>query len=168
MFARAFFGAVIVAVIGMSSTAQAQTVDGAIPSLKTTVTNAFLSARAAEEQLAAPGSLARPTPATFDAPSRGDMTLRSLYATTATMQMLDVHSTVKALGRGAVEANPLMSGIVQHRAAFVAAKAGLAAVTIYATRRMARNNKVGAIATMIAMNSAYAMIVANNYRIAHR
>ena len=164
MFARALVGTVLVAVVGMSSAAQAQTVESAAPSLKATLTNAFLNTRAAEEQLGAPVSLSRPVSRTFDAPRTAERALRSLYLTTATMQMLDVHSTVKALNRGAVEANPLMSGLVKNRTAFVAAKAGVAALTIYAAKRMARNNKVGAIAAMVAINSAYAMIVSNNYR----
>jgi hypothetical protein len=33
---------------------------------------------------------------------------------------------------------------------------------------MAKRNKVAAIATLVAMNSAYAMIVQHNYRVAQR
>jgi hypothetical protein len=94
--------------------------------------------------------------------------LTSLYASTAAMQMLDVHSTFKAMDRGAIEANPLMSGLVKNRAAFVTTKAAVAAATIYASSRIAKTNRVAAIVTMVAMNSAYAMIVSNNYKIAGR
>ena len=94
--------------------------------------------------------------------------MTSLYASTATMQLLDVHSTFKALDRGAIEVNPLMSGLVQNRAAFITTKAAMAAVTIYAANKMAKHNKVAAVLTLVAMNSAYAMVVSNNYRIAGR
>jgi hypothetical protein len=119
-----------------------------------------------------PVTLQLPRPATLrvDTTARpgSRAVLTSLYASTAAMQMLDVHSTFKALDRGAVEVNPLMSGLVKHRAAFVTTKAAVAAATIYAANKVARHNKVAAIATLVAINSAYAMIVSNNYRIAGR
>lgn len=163
MGARALAGVTFVIAIAISSTVQAQTIEPAAPSLKTTLTNAFLSVKAADVQLTAPIGTARPSPRR-DAPRVSALALHSLYVTTATVQMLDVHSTVQAMSRGAVEANPLMAGLVQHRGAFVAAKAGVAAMTIYAARHLARSNKAGAIVAMVAINSAYAMIVANNYR----
>src|SRR5262245_37568924 len=49
--------------------------------------------------------------------------LKSLYASTAVVQALDLHSTLRAFQAGAVEGNPLMSGIVKNRMAFVAVKA---------------------------------------------
>ena len=94
--------------------------------------------------------------------------LASLYATTATMQMLDVDSTLKSLRRGAVESNPVMAGLVNNKAAFVAAKAGVAAATIYAVHKISKQSKVGAVLTLVGINSAYAMIVKNNYAIAKR
>ena len=87
----------------------------------------------------------------------------AVYASTALMHILDVDSTMKAINRGAVEANPLMSGVVNNRIAFFATKAAIAAGSIYATSRIARHNKVGAIITSVALNSAYAMVVRNNY-----
>lgn len=124
--------------------------------------------RMAEEQFAGALQLPRPTAlnATTKIASRTLMT--SLYATTATMQLLDVDSTMKSMNRGAIESNPLMSGLVSNRAAFLATKAGVAAATIYAASRIAKNNKVAAALTLVALNSAYAMIVRNNYSIAHR
>jgi len=88
------------------------------------------------------------------------------YVWTAAMQALDVHSTYAALDRGAVEANPLMGGMAGNKAAFIAMKAGVAATTIFATRNVARRNKVAAIATAVAINSAYAFVVSHNYRVA--
>src|SRR4051812_24855353 len=57
--------------------------------------------------------------------------LTSLYATTALMQGLDVHSTMTAIHAGAVERNPAMSYLTGHPAAFVAMKSAAAAGLIY-------------------------------------
>jgi hypothetical protein len=90
----------------------------------------------------------------------------SLYATTAVMQALDVHSTMLALDRGAVEANPLMSGVTRNKAAFIATKAAVATGTILAARSLSKRNKVAAVITLVALNTAYGFIVQNNYRVA--
>ena len=87
-----------------------------------------------------------------------------LYISFASLQMLDAHSTVRALRAGAVEQNPMMRGLADKPAALVALKAGVAATTIALTDRMRRRNKVGAIVLMAALNSAYAVVVAHNYR----
>lgn len=94
--------------------------------------------------------------------------LRSLYVTTATMQALDVHSTFAALNRGGSEVNPMMDGLTKHRVAFGAVKAGVAASSIYAAHRLAKHNRVAAIALLIAINSAYAVVVSHNYKVANR
>jgi hypothetical protein len=91
--------------------------------------------------------------------------MTSLYASTAVMQALDVHSTLLALDRGAVEANPLMAGAAGNRTAFIALKAGVAFSTVMAARNMSKKNKVAAIITLVAINSAYAMVVNHNYRV---
>lgn len=92
--------------------------------------------------------------------------LGSLYASTAIMQALDVHSTILALDRGAVEANPLMSGITKNKAVFIATKAAVATSMVFAARSMAKRNKVAAVITLVALNSAYAMVVQHNYKVA--
>jgi hypothetical protein len=92
--------------------------------------------------------------------------MTSLYASTAVMQALDVHSTLRALDRGAVEANPLMTGAARNKAAFIALKAGVAFSTVMAARNMSKRNKVAAVLTLVAINSAYAMIVNHNYKVA--
>lgn len=91
--------------------------------------------------------------------------LTSLYVSTVAMQALDVHSTWSAMRAGAVEANPMMAGVARNRAAFIAVKAGVAATTVLAAQKLARRNKVAAIVTLVAINSAYAYIVNHNYRI---
>jgi hypothetical protein len=94
--------------------------------------------------------------------------MTSLYASTAVMQALDVHSTMRALDRGAVEANPLMTGVTGNKAAFMALKAGVAVSTVVAASHMSKRNKVAAILTLVAINSAYAVVVHHNYRVAGR
>jgi hypothetical protein len=92
--------------------------------------------------------------------------MTSLYASTAVMQALDVHSTLSAFRAGATEANPLMQGVTKNRAMFMAVKAGVAASTILAARQLSKRNKVAAVVTLVAINSAYAMVVNHNYKIA--
>ena len=104
----------------------------------------------------------------FPAPERKGPSpvLASLYASTAIMQALDVHSTLKAFNTGAVEGNPLIAGIANHKAAFIATKAAVAFGTIYAARQVAKHNKIAAVVTLVAINSAYAFVVSHNYKVA--
>ena len=92
--------------------------------------------------------------------------LRSLYVTTAVMQALDVHSTLSALNNGAIEANPLMTQVSKNKAMFIALKAGVTVSTVMAARNMSRRNKVAAVATLLAINSAYALVIHHNYKVA--
>ncbi len=89
-----------------------------------------------------------------------------LFASYALMQALDVHSTLTAIDKGAVEENSLMAPLVRRPAAFVAVKAAMTAGTIVAAHRLARNNRVAAYALMVGLNSAYAYVVMHNYRVA--
>ena len=163
--------AVLAAILASPSSVSAQSVvesssAALAPSLAGSLTQTL---RLAEEQSAA---VQLPRPAVVLNPTRSRIgskaVLPSLYATTAAMQLLDVDSTLKSLNRGAIETNPLMSGLVKNRAAFAVTKAGIAAATIYAAHHIAKDNKVAAIVTLVAINSAYAMIVKNNYGIANR
>jgi hypothetical protein len=92
--------------------------------------------------------------------------MAALYASTAVMQALDVHSSLQAFGAGAVEGNPMMSGVASHRPAFIAVKAAVAATTIMAARQIAKHNKFAAVVTLIAINSAYAFVASHNYQLA--
>jgi hypothetical protein len=89
-----------------------------------------------------------------------------MYVSFAVLQALDVHSTTRALNAGASEGNPLMRGVAHQPAALMAVKAGGAASTIWLTHKLARRSKTGAFIVMAAVNSAYAMVVAHNYRAA--
>jgi hypothetical protein len=115
-----------------------------------------------EQQTAALSPRALPrTDATWTTP-----VLAGLQATTIATQMLDAHSTLKALDAGAVEGNPMMGSLVKNRAAFVGVKAALGAGVVYATHRIGQRNKVAAIAVAAAINSAYVMIASHNYKVA--
>ena len=91
-----------------------------------------------------------------------------LYISFAGLQVLDAHSTMRALDRGYVEANPLVAPSTRNGATLVAMKAAVTASVIVGTERLWRHNRVAAIAAIIAVNGAYAAIVSHNYRNATR
>jgi hypothetical protein len=100
--------------------------------------------------------------------TRSDLSPRGallpMYMGFAALQMLDAHSTVYAVNRGAVESNPIVRGLANRPPALIAAKMTVAFSTIIAAEHLRRRNKTAAILTMAAMNSAYAAIVVHNYR----
>ena len=91
-----------------------------------------------------------------------------LYVSFAALQMLDGHSTTRALGSGAAEGNALMSGIAGNPTALFAVKAATAAGTIYIAEQLWKRNRMASIVTMIALNSAFAMVVKHNYAVGGR
>jgi hypothetical protein len=127
-------------------------------------TSAFAAASAAPRLTAEQIQRALPQPVyRRDRPST---LMTSLYASTVLMQALDVHSTLSAFSVGATEANPMMEGVTRTPAMFIAVKAGVAASTIFAAKQVYKRNKVAAVVTLVAINSAYAMVVSHNYRVA--
>jgi Domain of unknown function (DUF5658) len=102
----------------------------------------------------------------FDYGSHAFKTLLPFYASTAALQILDVRSTLQVIKLGGSEGNPMLRGLAAHPAMFVGVKAAVAAVSIYSAQRLAKHSRVGAIATMVALNSVYAMVVAHNYQVA--
>jgi hypothetical protein len=87
-----------------------------------------------------------------------------LYASYASLQALDIHSTIRALQRGAVETNPVMKGIVAHEVGLIAVKAASGVAVIYATEKMWKKNRTAAVVLMVAANSAMGWVVQHNYR----
>jgi hypothetical protein len=87
-----------------------------------------------------------------------------LYASFCTLQVLDTHSTWRAIDHGAVEANPVLRGVVGNQAGLIALKAAGTAGVIYASEKMWKRNRTASIVFMIAANSAMAWVVQNNYR----
>ena len=123
-------------------------------------------ASAATVQFAAPEQALPVMPGELPSPGLSTSVLTALQAATVATQILDVHSTMKALNNGAVEANPVMGGVVKNPAAFIAVKAAMGAGLMYATHKMARRNKVAAIVTSAAINSAYLIVAHHNYKVA--
>ena len=116
---------------------------------------------------AEPGSVSVVPPrSTFDV--NRTKKLLPLYAATAVMQALDVHSTIQVLNHGGGEGNPMLQGIVSNRPVFIATKAAVAASTIYAASRIAKHSKIGAVVTLVAINSVYAMVASHNYKVARQ
>jgi hypothetical protein len=143
---------------GGAPAADAQT--QALPIAANAVTATPLFA-AALPQLPVPRRLAAPSPLRPVGPSP---LLTSLQVGFGALQVLDVTTTMRALGRGHEEANPLMRGVAGHSLALTSVKAGAAVSTLLLANRVARKNRAAAIVMMAAVNSAYAVVVANNVR----
>ena len=91
--------------------------------------------------------------------------LLPLYVSFAALQVLDAHSTRRALAVGGVEANPVIRSVAGSTAALVAVKAGVTASTILLSEKVRTKSRTGAILLMAALNSTYATVVAHNYRV---
>ncbi|MGE0449729.1 MAG: DUF5658 family protein [Vicinamibacterales bacterium] len=89
-----------------------------------------------------------------------------LYVSFAGLQAIDAHSTFNALDVGGREGNPVVRGVLGTPAGLFALKAGAALTVVYMTEKLWRKNRTAAIVGMVAINSAYAMIAAHNYRVA--
>lgn len=100
-------------------------------------------------------------------PARRPIALIPLYATFVAFQILDVHSTRRALENGGVEMNPMIAPIARS-GVFPAYKIAATTAFIVATERLRKTHPVAAMFVMTAMTSAYATIAAHNYVIAAR
>ncbi len=83
-----------------------------------------------------------------------------LSASVTSLQAYDTYSTLAALKHGAVEANPLMQGVVKHPGAFVALKGGIAIGPVYAATQLWRRHHRGAALVLRAVTSGAAAAVA--------
>jgi hypothetical protein len=90
-------------------------------------------------------------------------TLAPLYVSFATLQILDAHSTSRALDRGSYEVNPMMKGIAGNQFALFAVKAAGTAGVVVVSEKMWKKNRVAAVVFMVATNAAMAAVVQNNY-----
>src|SRR5712691_2064294 len=89
--------------------------------------------------------------------------LVSMYAGLAALQAYDYYSTTAALKNGAHEANPMMSGVVGNPGAFLALKAGVTGVSIFASERLWRqHHRAQAVAVMALTNGFMAFVAAHN------
>ena len=106
--------------------------------------------------LSQPGSARRPS------------LLVPLYVSFGIMQVLDVHSTQRVLAGGGREGNPIVGGVVGSPVAVAVLKGGATAGIILLSEKVWKRKRVGAVVTMVALNSAYAMVVSRNYSNARR
>jgi uncharacterized protein DUF5658 len=90
-----------------------------------------------------------------------------LCVTYGALQSLDIHSTYRALGAGGSEANPILAPMLPSSSALlIASKAATTTAMFVLTERLRRHHPRAALWTMIALDSGYAMVVANNYAVA--
>ena len=101
-------------------------------------------------------------------PTERPKLLVPMYIAFAGLQVLDAHSTIRAVDRGYLEANPLVAPSTRNRTAMVAVKVAATASVIACSERLWRHNRVAAVVALVAINGAYAAIVAHNYRSAAR
>jgi hypothetical protein len=119
-------------------------------------------------QLPPTGASAPTRPRLFDprvVQQRRPAALLPLYGSLVALQGLDIHSTRGAIDSGGREANPMMRPFVSNSAAFIAVKAGATAGVIWASERMWKKNRKGALILAGVVNAAMVAIVANNYRV---
>jgi Domain of unknown function (DUF5658) len=89
----------------------------------------------------------------------------SLYIGFAATQVLDVHSTLRALDAGHTEANPMMKWATSRPAAFVALKTATTTGTLLVAERIRRDHPKRAMFLMAAIDTAFAFVVAKNYNV---
>jgi hypothetical protein len=107
-------------------------------------------------------TLTTPNPA-WTGLARRPSILTALYGGSAALQAFDAFSTLKALKGGAVEANPLMKGVVGNPGVFIGIKAAVTGASIMAAEQMWRNHhRVAAIVMMAASNGFMAAVAAHN------
>jgi hypothetical protein len=86
-----------------------------------------------------------------------------LYVSFSILQVLDVHSTTRAVDNGAAEVNPVMKHVAGSAAAMLAVKAAMTAGVVYATERVWKRHRAAAVIFMIGANSAMSWAVHRNY-----
>jgi hypothetical protein len=89
--------------------------------------------------------------------------LPTLYVTSVLLQAFDAYSTLRAIGNGGTEANPLMKSTTSSPVAFIGIKAAVSTASIIAAERMWRgHNRTGAVVTMVVSNGMMALVAQHN------
>jgi hypothetical protein len=94
------------------------------------------------------------------------LALPVLDATFVALNVGDIASTVRALGRGGREANPVMGPIAGNTGALIAVKSASVTATLFASRKLSKKHPKAAALMMAGLNSAMALIVTHNARVA--
>jgi hypothetical protein len=93
----------------------------------------------------------------------------SLAVTFIGLQAVDVATTLDAVRSGkGIEANPLVGGLANHPAAFVAVKSALATATVLSIKSFSKKHPKGAVFAMIGLNAASAFVVRSNLAVVAR
>ena len=99
--------------------------------------------------------------------SKRPAALLPLYGSLAALQGLDIHSTRRGMASGKTrEANPLMGGVVDNGAAFIAVKAAATLGAVWCAEKLWKKHPKRAVAFAVVLNAAMAAVVAHNYRLA--
>ena len=101
-------------------------------------------------------------------PYSEDAAFGTLYTSFGLLQALDAHSTSRALASGATESNALLAAIAHRPVLLMGAKTAVTAGTIVLMERFRRRHPRAAMVTLMVLNSAYAVVVVRNSRIAHQ
>jgi hypothetical protein len=89
--------------------------------------------------------------------------LPSLYVSLSALQAYDVYTTLTGIRNGAVEANPMMQGVVGNPGAFIALKAGVTGASIYMAERLWKDKtRTQAVLLMVASNGLMAYVAHHN------
>lgn len=92
--------------------------------------------------------------------------LMPMYLALTALQGYDVYSTTKALGGGALEANPLMRSVARHPAALIAVKTAATLSSVLVAERLWRSNhRTAAVVLMAVSGGMMAVVAANNARV---
>ena len=107
------------------------------------------------------------TPVVLEPPHR-PLVLPFLYASSVLLQGYDAYATLTVLKHGGTEVNPLLKGI-KSPTALIGLRAGLTAMSIIQAERMwKRDQRLGAVLTMVAVNGFMAMAAVHNYAVIER
>ena len=89
--------------------------------------------------------------------------LPALYVGSVVLQAFDAYSTLKVVGLGGNEANPVMRSAASNPAALIGVKAVVTAASILAAERMWKDHhRTGAVVTMVVSNGFMALVAAHN------
>jgi len=94
--------------------------------------------------------------------------LLTLDAAFIGLQALDTASTLRALDHGLVEGNPLMSGLTDNPAAFIAMKSATTAGIVLLGRKLSARHPLAGIILMSAIDGATSFVVARNFALTAR
>ena len=109
---------------------------------------------------------AQPLPPAPGREARRPSALVPLYASLIGLQVLDIHSTKRAMNTGTTgEGNPLMRPFVENDAAFIAVKATTTAGTIFVTEKLRKTHPKAAVVLAASLNVVMAAVVARNYQL---